>query len=144
MTAMPSRTIARRALALPVADWPGVAVNHFLVASGSTPRQTYEVYHDDVADTWHCDCIGGRSGHDCSHAWAARAHADPAVRRALLALVRPARRMGRDAAERLVERYADAAYFANERPSIASLAAKRDAIAAKIVARLTGNDDGDE
>lgn len=151
--AMPSRTIARRALTLPVADWPGPAVNHFVVASGSTPGKTYEVYHDDVADTWHCDCIGGQSGHDCSHVWAARAHADPAVRRALLAIVRPARRMSTAAAERLVARALSAhvtAWDANEAAGYIgtertrTLAVRAEALAATIVARLTGHPSDDD
>lgn len=142
--AMPSRTIARRALTLPVADWPGPAVNHFVVASGSTPGRTYEIYHDDVLDTWHCDCIGGQSGHDCSHVWAARAHADPAVRRALLAVTRPARRMSRDAADALIQRYDDALAAWLEAPPgtpAPRLMARAQAARAAIFARLTGKQD---
>lgn len=147
---MPSRTIARRALTLPVAYPPGLAGGAAIVGSGSTPGKTYNVVFF-VGGPVVCDCIGGQSGHDCSHRWAAAAHADPAVRRALLAIVRPARRMSTAAAERLVERFlvsvldSSTATLGPEGRFIAAIA-RRERIAAKIVARLTGraaDDDGE-
>lgn len=148
-SALPSRAVAERALHLAAAEWPGVAVNHYVVASGSTPGRTYEVYHDDVRDTWHCDCIGGQAGNDCSHAWAARAHADPAVRRQLRALVRGPRRMSREGAERLAKDYAQAAIWLDAELSFVEddrnpVVAKRYVkLMDRIVARLTGHADAE-
>ncbi len=142
----PSRAVAAKALAVPVELHDDGFDGVYVVASGTTPGKTYAVTRDS-ADGWTCSCAHGSP---CSHVYAAMAHADPAVRRALLARVRPARRMGRDAAERLVERYNDAWLVEAERdmaddgPGYTRARKRRLAIADKLVARLTGNDDGDE
>ncbi len=146
----PSRAVAAKALAVPVRVNSNGA---YVVASGSEPGKTY-IVQSHGGGPLSCDCAHGAP---CSHVYAAMAHADPAVRRALLARVRPARRMGRDAAEALVERFLRAALatdeletraFANGQRATQRAAEesrdRRERIADKLVARLTGNDDGDE
>lgn len=142
----PSRAVAAKALAVPVELHDDGFDGVYVVASGTTPGKTYAVTRDS-ADGWTCSCAHGSP---CSHVWAAMAHTDRDVRMALMRRVRPARRMGKAAAERLVEQYADAtrtaSWLAGNAPVGEYLAAcaKRDAITDAIVARLTGNDDGDE
>lgn len=145
-SALPSRAVAERALALAVAvdavesEFRGGPL--WSVASGSEPGKVYKVVDDGGA--WACSCIGGP---DCSHEWAARASADPAVRRQLRALVRGPRRMGRAAAEKLVTRYRVAMVELAQRPANHAELVRAANIEARIVARLTGHADaeaGDE
>ena len=134
-TDTPSRATADKALHLPVAETAG---GRYIVASGSEPGKTYAVTRDE--GVWECACVAGAG---CSHVWAAMAHADPAVRRALLKRARPARRMTARAADELVQRYdsalAEWIELGPERARARTVKAR-----AAIIARLTGNDDGDE
>ena len=140
---MPSRTIARRALVLPVADHPDDVIRWWWVGSGSEPGKRYAVVHDD--NGWQCNCIGGQAGHDCSHAWAARAHADPAIRAALRKAAGERRRMGREAAERLMDSFCAAELHAalTADTDTDSAYAKRDALAERIIDAMTGGEDND-
>ncbi len=139
----PSRAVAAKALAVPVHDVTG---GLYVVASGSEPGKTYAVTRDS-ADGWTCSCAHGSP---CSHVWAAMAHADRDVRRALLARVRPARRMTRAAALALLARYDGARFAVTTMPPTAppethdAAHARLDELTAKIVARLTGDDDSVE
>lgn len=142
-SALPSRAVAERALHLPVRR---EADDLWIVASGSDPGKTYVVADND--GVFLCSCVGVIG---CSHAYAARAHADPAVRRQLRALVRVPRRMGREAATRLLERYWTARRGdVDDFRSPAHEARAREKLqraTADIVARLTGHADaeaGDE
>lgn len=141
---LPSRTIARRALTLPVGRPVGISSGAYIVGSGSTPGVTYNVI-EFMDGHMQCDCIGGQSGHDCSHVWAARAHSDPATRRALLAIVRPARRMSEAAARRLAEDFAQAAIWLDAESAFVEddrspVVAKRYVkFMDRLVARLTGH-----
>lgn len=129
--AMPSPAVAGKALCLPV------RVNNngaFIVASGSEPGKTHVVerHYDGPLS---CSCIGGRG---CSHEWAARAHADPAVRRALLARVRPAR------VRFLSLSRADTMIRQLERAHGDGPPERYDAARAAIVSRLTGGHAADD
>lgn len=142
----PSRAVAAKALCLPVATNNGTPPI-YIVGSGSEPGETYTVVCLTNGGQWACECVGGPG---CSHVYAAMAHTDPAVRRALLARVRPARRMTRAAAWALLARYDGARFAVTAMPPTAppethdAAHARLDELTAKIVARLTGNDDGDE
>ena len=132
----PSRAVAAKALAVPVR---GNSNGAFVVASGSEPGKTY-IVQSHGGGPLSCDCAHGSP---CSHVYAAMAHADPAVRRALLKRARPARRMTARAADELVQRYdsalAEWIELGPERARARTVKAR-----AAIIARLTGNDDGDE
>lgn len=146
-SALPSRAVAERALHLAVCADKRPGSPFYIVASGSEPGKTYWVSIGVVGAADECECA--RSLDDCSHKWAARAHADPAVRRQLRALVRGPRRMGREAAEKLMDKYDEARAavlrVGGADPGAFQRAiAKRDAVAAAIVARLTGHADADD